>query len=34
MIDSGLVIQKIMVRRGDERPTYLGPPESKFVKAE
>ncbi|MBN1821273.1 MAG: glycosyl hydrolase 115 family protein [Prolixibacteraceae bacterium] len=31
MVDSGLVIQKIIIRRGPEKRTYLGPPESKIL---
>lgn len=31
MVDAGLVIQKIIVRTGEEKPTYLGPPETVFV---
>jgi len=34
MVDAGLVIQKIVIRRGVEKPTYLGPPESKMINAE
>lgn len=32
MIDSGLVLQKIVIETGDLKQTYLGPPESAFVK--
>jgi hypothetical protein len=31
MVDSGLVLQKIMVRTGEEKSSYLGPPESVFI---
>jgi hypothetical protein len=30
MIDSGVVLQKIVVETGDVKPTYLGPPESYY----
>ncbi len=32
MIDSGLVLQKIVIETGDLKETYLGSPESAFVK--
>ena len=28
MVDPGLVLQRIVVNMGGERPSYLGPPES------
>jgi hypothetical protein len=31
MVDAGLVIQKVVVRSGQEKPTYLKPPETGFV---
>ena len=31
MVDAGLVIQKVVVRTGQEKPTYLKPPETVFV---
>ena len=32
MIDPGLVLQKIVLNTGGEKPSYLGPPESFIVK--
>jgi hypothetical protein len=33
MIDPGVVLQKIVVRSGKEKPSYLGEPESKILKS-
>jgi hypothetical protein len=32
MVDPGVVLQKIVVRTGKEKPSYLGEPESTIVK--
>lgn len=34
MIDSGIVFQKFVIDSGELKPSYLGPEESKFIKAE
>ncbi len=34
MVDSGLVIQKVIIRAGEEKSSYLGPPESVLMKDE
>jgi hypothetical protein len=33
-VDPGIVLQRIVVETGDVRPSYLGPPESFFVKVD
>jgi hypothetical protein len=32
MVDPGVVLEKIVIRHGDILPSYLGPPESPFLK--
>jgi len=34
MVDRGVVLQKIIVNSGGIKPSYLGPPESFFSRAQ